>query len=406
MLFFSTKIIFSNFLKSSVNVHSDKFIRLSRSAKLAKISPSFKEFTFFKSPKILTQHNKLNLNTKRNSSADLTKNESNCKGDGLPQPGRVTASRRNNQLSLLFLNQGLESSDLIKLRWYLKFLGINITQIPSRFWSNTLIHSKRQFISFQDYKINLKQLIHGNILLFHTFWPSVSEATTLGKQREDENKQAEPVNFNPLDQKNFPLDSYLNQNNDSIYYLYKLIQNNLAKGSFNFSWKKNELNLNSEILSSFQTLSNSNTQLEQTKYFQLENPTIPWELVAAEPETTLNKDISKNSDTTSANKIIIDFWLKTKDTTFSETLINLFLIHLKNNNLLYAGLLNLSTVSSTEKEHDNTLFFDNINNIRYKQTLSQKNKKDNTFVLYQKTAQDSFEPFFFNCFNRKYLLFF
>ncbi len=102
MTFFSTQVQFNNFNK--IDVHSNKFIRLARSAKLANLS-FLKDFTFFKD----INHNSLSSHV-------------------LP-----TSACLSSQNLLLFLNQGLSAKELTKLRFNLKNLGISFTHIPTRF---------------------------------------------------------------------------------------------------------------------------------------------------------------------------------------------------------------------------------------------------------------------------------
>jgi hypothetical protein len=102
MTFFSTQVLFNNFNK--IDVHSHKFIRLARSAKLANLS-FLKDFTFFKD----------------NNSSSLSSHVS---------PSSACLSSQN---LLLFLNQGLSAKELTKLRFNLKNLGISFTHIPTRF---------------------------------------------------------------------------------------------------------------------------------------------------------------------------------------------------------------------------------------------------------------------------------
>lgn len=386
MLFFSTQILFSSHF-NTVNIYSDKFIRLSRSAKLAKISPNFQKFTYF------AQQDNISLSS-------LSKK-------------KESELNHSSNLSLLFLNQGLRSADLIKLRWYLKLLGINITQIPSRFWSNSLVSSKR---SQHNNKRNLKRFIHGNILLFHTFWPQETCSVTTPLLTKTQDSFYDNVN-------------YSKQNNDSIYYLYKLVQSNLVKNKFSFNF--DATSLDNQLVSFFKDSFDKNpissplnkdnsfpNSLLTKEFFPLSsekgglsNPVLPWELLSFSD----SKDIPSNSNSLvkASSQAIFDLWLKTKEKNngFSETFINLFFIHLKTHYLLYAGLLNLSTFSNFEKNSynfnkNNTqnishLLFDNLDTFRLN---SISNQNLNSFAFCQNNALSCFELFFFSCLNRKYLL--
>ena len=106
MTFFSTHVLFNGLAKT--DVHSHKFIRLARSAKLSNLS-FLKDFTFFKDnkPSSLSSH---------------------------VSPFRFeTRACLSSQNLLLFLNQGLSAKELTKLRFNLKILGISFTHIPTRF---------------------------------------------------------------------------------------------------------------------------------------------------------------------------------------------------------------------------------------------------------------------------------
>jgi hypothetical protein len=92
MLFLSTQIKFNSFNK--INIHSNKFLRYARFAKLSNLPCNLKSFTFFKD-----KDKKFLSNTKL----------------------------------LLFLNQGLSTNELDKLRFNLKNLGITFTNLPTRF---------------------------------------------------------------------------------------------------------------------------------------------------------------------------------------------------------------------------------------------------------------------------------
>lgn len=125
MIFFSTKKIYVQSTNKSlpsyisrhrkpqlladsvrINVHSDKFLRLARIAKIANISSSLKKFSPFRTKKNISFDNKY-------------KKINGC---------HLVGGRAN--LSLLFLNQGLSSKEQNLLRCNLKLLGINLTQIP------------------------------------------------------------------------------------------------------------------------------------------------------------------------------------------------------------------------------------------------------------------------------------
>jgi hypothetical protein len=101
--FYHTQIKYKNI--HIKDVHSTKYIRYARSAKLANLSSFLKGFTYFKNinNQITLEKNYLNYNKNLKS------------------------------MSLLFLNQGLSSKELNKLRSNLKNVGITLTHLPTRF---------------------------------------------------------------------------------------------------------------------------------------------------------------------------------------------------------------------------------------------------------------------------------
>lgn len=104
--------------KRKIKVHSEKFFRLARLAKIANISSSLKNFTPF--------HRK---------------------------------SNQHSHLSLLFLNQGLSSKEQNLLRSYLKLLGIHLTHFPCNYLSGSFLRTSQS--------PSIKSSLHGNILCMH-----------------------------------------------------------------------------------------------------------------------------------------------------------------------------------------------------------------------------------------------
>lgn len=111
--------------KIDIDIHSERSIRLARGAKLANI---------FSSNSSLDQAKQAaNTQTRRPASSfkDLTFFGS---GDGPRSgPSSYAGAPHQQSLSLLFLNQGLKSDDLVKLRSGLRLLGLNVTHVPARF---------------------------------------------------------------------------------------------------------------------------------------------------------------------------------------------------------------------------------------------------------------------------------
>ena len=99
-----------------LDVHSIKFIRLARSAKLSSSSSFLKSFTFFKNQP-LGPSRSLSSSGCAFLRADIS---------------REPYEEEKTQFSLLFLNQGLSSKELTKLRSNLKSLGVTFTHIPTR----------------------------------------------------------------------------------------------------------------------------------------------------------------------------------------------------------------------------------------------------------------------------------
>jgi hypothetical protein len=70
--------------------------------------------------------------------------------------------------SFLFFHHGLSSSDLALLRSIFLRLGLTITHIPLRFWSNFLFLSRNSlFLSSSSFPFSHK-LFHGGLLLVHS----------------------------------------------------------------------------------------------------------------------------------------------------------------------------------------------------------------------------------------------
>jgi hypothetical protein len=108
MIILLTKIKYKHLNK--INIHSDKFIRIARGAKIANLTPHLKSFTFFKKNQ-----------------------ETSSLGSSIGKKDSSKLEFGNKGPYLFFLNQGLTTDDLTKLRSNLKNLGINITHIPTRF---------------------------------------------------------------------------------------------------------------------------------------------------------------------------------------------------------------------------------------------------------------------------------
>jgi hypothetical protein len=130
----------------------ERFIRLARGAKLANVfnsttsapdwlrktdmqvrrpASSFKDLTFFGSGQSSACF----------SSTDMSKAREDAQTKHVDEPNINTAPTTlvegrvpyQQSLSLLFLNQGLKSDDLAKLRSNLRLLGLNVTHVPARF---------------------------------------------------------------------------------------------------------------------------------------------------------------------------------------------------------------------------------------------------------------------------------
>lgn len=112
--------------KIDIDIHSERSIRLARSAKMANI---------FSSNSTISSATAAHVASPASSLRDLT-----FFGSGQPLSyagadgfGSKTQTLQRQSLSLLFLNQGLSSAELAKLRSSLRLLGLNITHVPARF---------------------------------------------------------------------------------------------------------------------------------------------------------------------------------------------------------------------------------------------------------------------------------
>lgn len=331
MTFFSTQTKLNS--PDKIDIHSHKFIRLARSAKLANLS-FLKDFTFFK------EFNAISLN------------EKNLSFNVLPKSNL-----------LLFLNQGLSAKELTKLRFNLKSLGITFTHIPTRFWSNSFVHSENKINSLKSSlsqyinhtkekpktsKIQkpFKKSIYGNILGFYVS-PSSRDITT---------------------------SSFLS---DPIYLIYQFIQNNIIQ----------ENQLKPYVVQNKDLLSFISYDKDVNNFVGFSRLTLPWDLLASQmiEEKTHDKDI--------VNFMLNSWFHESQDDSFLNH-INLLFTYLKNNRLTYAGLLNTKNINNS------SLFFDNIDLIQ----KSPFSKKTN-FNMYKNNTFFCFEPFLFNCFNKQYLLY-
>lgn len=332
MTFFSTQTKLNS--SDKIDIHSHKFIRLARSAKLANLS-FLKDFTFFK---------------EFGGSETTLSNEKNLSFNVLPKSNL-----------LLFLNQGLSAKELTKLRFNLKSLGITFTHIPTRFWSNSFVHSDNKINSLKSslsHYINhttktskiqkpFKKSIYGNILGFYVS-PSSRNITASS--------------------------SFLS---DPIYLIYQFIQNNIIQ----------ENQLKPYIVQNKDLLSFISYDKDINNFVGFSRLTLPWDLLASQ----MIEEKSHDKDVVS---FMLNSWFQeSQDDSFLNH-INLLFTYLKNNRLTYAGLLNTKNINNS------SLFFDNIDLI-HKSPFSKKTN----FNMYKNNTFFCFEPFLFSCFTKQHLLY-
>nr|BBH42936.1 hypothetical protein [Marophrys sp. SRT127] len=75
-----------------------------------------------------------------------------------------STKKKKKQIGLLFLNQGLESDDLMKMRSLLRGSGINVKKIPLRLWSRS--RSQNNLNRAPNPTQHKKMLVHGEALGF------------------------------------------------------------------------------------------------------------------------------------------------------------------------------------------------------------------------------------------------
>lgn len=103
----------------------ERFIRLARGAKLANV------FNSTTSAPDWLRKTDMQVRRPASSFKDLTFFGSS--GGPSSGPSSYAGAPHQQSLSLLFLNQGLKSDDLAKLRSNLRLLGLNVTHVPARF---------------------------------------------------------------------------------------------------------------------------------------------------------------------------------------------------------------------------------------------------------------------------------
>ena len=249
----------------------------------------------------------------------------------------------------------------MKLRSYMKMLNINITHIPSRFWSNSLIYSKNSNNIIKKNSKKLCKTLYGNILWFHNDWP---------------------------EKNNLNIDEIITNNNKPIYSIYKQIQHYLIQNNVQVFIEQENTSIYNEFSSLFQQIHKQDSFCKNSKLI------LPWDSIANGTNKTLKQ---KNSKKNEINKLIFESWIKKSEKTSDDVAINTLLTLLKNNRLIYAGMLDI-------KDSQNSyLYFDNIDTLRLKLT---KNLKLNPLDYSQNQSLICFDPYFFSVFNRKYLLFF
>jgi hypothetical protein len=349
-------------ISSKTQVHSNKFIRLARSAKLSTNLSILQNFSYNK---------KYNENLPFHSKSILKKDF-------------------KTQYALLFLNQGLTSKEINKLRFNLKPLGINLTYLPTRFWSNSICIPG---ISNQFNKkiTKIKKTFHGNMLCLYqdnSITNTNTNTNTNTKQMDD---------LSGIQSKNI-----ISLSNEPLYLIYQTIENYLL----NIMKKKNLVVLNKDI--DFLTFN----KYHDDTYLNLSRLCLPWDFISSQNvpddlrfKNFINTNININNIEIKKNlqnlySYLFNIWFSETDLTLSNKgsklnliHINLLLNHLKNFRLIYAGLINLNPIGINQNTY---LLFNNLDLLN--QPLFIKSCANDTFFC--------FEPFFFNCFNRQYLLYF
>lgn len=383
MTFFSTLVLFNGLVK--IDVHSHKFIRLARSAKLANLS-FLKDFTFFK------DHNSSSLFS------------------------HVLSSRAcfSSQNLLLFLNQGLSAKELTLLRFNLKNLGISFTHIPTRFWSNSFV--RFGFSGFSGARVSSRLSV--NRVNKSSIESSRGSSSGISRLSASESiggvcasgevnsfsssfknslspfcsPSSSSLKYSRL-QKSFKktiygnvLAFYLSKDfspSDSIYSLYQFLQNHFIH-QHSLSSPHSYFVHNKDLLNFFST--DSDTQ----SFVGFSRLTLPWDLFSSR----VVDDISGFSDLA---PFMLSSWFQESSDDFSLNHVNLLFTYLKNYRLIYAGFVNSKSFGSS------SLFFDNFDLLTNKFSFSSplyanfNFYKDNTFFC--------FEPFSFHPFNKLYLSF-
>lgn len=261
----NTKIKYKNINARNININSNKFIRIIRYIKLSNLT--LNKFTYFKN---------------RNNNA----------------------RNQNNQGVLLFLNQGLKYNDIIKLRYNLNIIGINITNISTKLWSNSLIQ--------QNYTKKLKKKIYGNIL---SLWYDKSN-----------------INIYPIN------------------YLYNIIHLNILN--------KNNIYKNKDILNIYKYKSNN---IYNLKYIENKSNIykliLPWDILS---NKLINDKFNNNNN---INSIMLDNWYN--DDNNNNNHVNYLLNLLNNQNLIYIGILNIKYNNNVDclLKYENRINNKNINKI-------------------------------------------
>lgn len=301
-----------NISNKHLNTHSEKFIRLARFAKLSKIS-SLQSFTFFN-------------NQEKKSS-------------------------KKKEICLLFLNQGLITKDFFKLRSFFKMFGLQVTQIPSRFWSNSRVLQRKD--SNKKISSKLRKSIHGNLLCIHASFSNTMESDKLC--------------FIALNSIN------------------KMIQKSLIEKDYSSIGATNHFK---ELFNHVEFKADKKTSTA----FKYTDVILPWDNFSSSKTIHLSHE-------NNLKQLVFDSWITTAssentDKWLNHIPINLILNYLKEGNLIYAGMLN---VKNNLNSH---LFFDNLYSFQLK---NESNLKLSSFSIVEEKSINILQPFFLSTLNGKYL---
>lgn len=412
------------------DVHSIKFTRYTRSAKLANLAYDLKNFTFFKEKE-------------KEEEIEFNKTEKN-KIKNLKSINITNSIKRYpSGLTLLFLNQGLVSTELLKLRSHLKFLGITLTHLPTRFWSNSFISNdsptvkkNHKYVNFEITSQSLKKTekkenekekedtesevkkknlaapyyekislfpfkkkIHGNILGLHIHSDFFSSSFSFPNSVRV--KSQEELKINPL--------------KNPIYLIYQFIQNNQIQENYIIS--------NQDVIPfyapSLLKKHKKENVIEETKdNLKLSLISWPWDILSSQIEqnelkkTQLiensglinKKEYASDEHHNLINPLILNAWLNNYANLqnvddLKNKHINLLLSLIKTNRLIFVGLLNSNKESCLFFDNSDVKAIDSLNNNKF---ITKKT----SFDVHVTNALLVFEPFLFSCFNKKFLFYF